>query len=60
MPTNYVFQPKINFLEMAHTNFVSSIRKHHTILAQGKSFLAQRLSGEWLKWVSERGALVTV
>ena len=26
MPTNYVFQPKINFLEMAHTNFVSSIR----------------------------------
>ena len=26
MPTNYVFQPKINFLEMAHTNFVSSLR----------------------------------
>ena len=24
-----VFQPKINFLEMAHTNFVSSIRKHY-------------------------------
>ena len=22
---NYVFQPKINFLEMAHTNFFSSI-----------------------------------
>ena len=27
MPHKYVFQPKINFLEMAHTNFVSSIRK---------------------------------
>ena len=26
MPNNYVFQPKTNFLEMAHTNFVSSIR----------------------------------
>ena len=26
MPTNCVFQPKVNFLEMAHTNFVSSIR----------------------------------
>ena len=24
--TNYVFQPKTNFLEMAHTNLVSSIR----------------------------------
>ena len=27
MPTNYVCQPKIDFLEMAHTNFFSSIRK---------------------------------
>ena len=26
MPTNYVLQQQINFLEMAHTNFVSSIR----------------------------------
>ena len=23
----FVFQPKIDFLEMAHTNFVSSVRK---------------------------------
>ena len=27
MPTNYIFQPKTNLLEMAHTNFFSSIRK---------------------------------
>ena len=27
MPTTYVSQPRINFLEMAHTNFFSSIRK---------------------------------
>ena len=27
MPPNYIFQPNINFLEMAHANFVSSIRK---------------------------------
>ena len=27
MPTNYVFQPKKNYLEMAHTNCVSSIRE---------------------------------
>ena len=26
MTQQYVFKPKINFLEMAHTNFVSSIR----------------------------------
>ena len=26
-PPNYVFRPKINFLEMAHTNFISSIRE---------------------------------
>ena len=26
LPENYVLQPKINFLEMAPTNFVSSIR----------------------------------
>ena len=26
MPHNYVFQSKTHFLEMAHTNFVSSIR----------------------------------
>ena len=35
MPTNYVFQPQTHFLEMAHTNFVSSIRKkkqQHTSL----------------------------
>ena len=27
MPTNYLFQPNINVLETAHTNFFSSIRK---------------------------------
>ena len=27
MPNNYVFQLKNNFLEMAHTNLVSSIRQ---------------------------------
>ena len=26
MPRNDVFQPKINFLRLAHTNFFSSIR----------------------------------
>ena len=26
MPPKYIFQPKINFLEIAHTNFVFSIR----------------------------------
>ena len=27
MLTNYIFQPRITFLEMRHTNFVSSIRQ---------------------------------
>ena len=26
MPTNYIFQSEVNFLEIAHTNFSSSIR----------------------------------
>ena len=30
MPKDYVCQPLNSFIEMAHTNFMSYIRKHHT------------------------------
>ena len=32
MPDNYVFQAKTHFLEMAHTNFVSSVRAYQPLI----------------------------